>query len=517
MMLPKPIKYAAISGGTAVFGLMFGWLMFPALLKHQLKKEMALSKKTDVRQMWEVIPFPLDFKIYFFNYTNVEDIMNGAQPIVKEVGPYHFEEWKVKEEIMDRDEDDTVSYKKRDTFIFKKELSGPGLTGEEELVIPHPLILSAVVTIARSNMAMVGMAAKGALGVFDNPSDVFMRVKPLDALFRGVIINCARTEFAPKAVCSAFKKEDMSVFTLEPNNQIRFSFFGKYNGSVDPRVFTVKRGIKNVMEVGTVVAIDGNPQLTVWRDTCNNYSGTDRTVFPPFLTDKDRLQSYTEDLCRTFKPWFQKKTSYKGIKTNRYTVNIGDLANDPELNCYCDAPDKCPLKGLMDLSKCIKAPMYLSLPHFHDCDPSLHNAVKGLNPNAEEHAMIIDFEPISGTTMFVKQRLQFNIELLKTEKHDLFKKLPGTIAPIFWLEEGLALNKTFVKMLKVQLFIPKKAVGVIRWLLLSFGSIGAIAGVVFHYKTASGEKNKVTTVKPEEEEKGVSVIGQQQGPTKVDM
>lgn len=52
---------------------------------------MALSKKTDVRQMWETIPFALDFKIYFFNYTNVEEIQNGGVPIVKEVGPYYFE------------------------------------------------------------------------------------------------------------------------------------------------------------------------------------------------------------------------------------------------------------------------------------------------------------------------------------------------------------------------------------------------------------------------------------------
>lgn len=52
---------------------------------------MALSKKTDVRKMWEKIPFALDFKIYIFNYTNVEEVQKGAAPIVKEIGPYHFE------------------------------------------------------------------------------------------------------------------------------------------------------------------------------------------------------------------------------------------------------------------------------------------------------------------------------------------------------------------------------------------------------------------------------------------
>lgn len=70
------------------------------------------------------------------------------------------------------------------------------------------------------------------------------------------------------------------------------------NNSIDPRVVTVKRGKKNVMEVGSVIAIDGEPELKIWRDSCNEYQGTDGTVFPPFLTENDRLQSYSDDLCR---------------------------------------------------------------------------------------------------------------------------------------------------------------------------------------------------------------------------
>lgn len=52
------------------------------------------------------------------------------------------------------------------------------------------------------------------------------------------------------------------------------------------------------MDVGQVVAMDGEPQLKIWKDTCNEYQGTDGTVFPPFLTESDRLQSYSADLCR---------------------------------------------------------------------------------------------------------------------------------------------------------------------------------------------------------------------------
>lgn len=78
--------------------------------------------------------------------------------------------------------------------------------------------------------------------------------------------------------------------------------------------------------------------------------------------------------------------------TNRYVANIGDLANDPELRCFCDAT--CPPKGLMDLTKCLKAPLYASMPHYLDSDPTLLQHNKGLNPDVNEHGIEIDFEPV---------------------------------------------------------------------------------------------------------------------------
>lgn len=73
---------------------------------------------------------------------------------------------------------------------------------------------------------MLNMIGKAINGIFDNPTDIFVRVKVLDLLFRGLVINCARTEFAPKAVCTGLKKEAADSLIFEPNNQYRFSLFG---------------------------------------------------------------------------------------------------------------------------------------------------------------------------------------------------------------------------------------------------------------------------------------------------
>ncbi|KAJ2951447.1 hypothetical protein O0L34_g13600 [Tuta absoluta] len=526
MLLPKHLKVAAGCGGAAVFGALFGWVMFPAVLKMQLKKEMALSAKTDVREMWEKIPFALNFKVYLFNYTNPLEIMKGEVPIVKEIGPYHFDEWKEKVEVEDHPDEDTITYRKLDTFIFRPDLSGPGLTGDEVVTLPHIFMMAMATIVAREKPNMINMIGKAINGIFDKPTHIFMSVKAMDLMFNGLIINCDRTEFAPKAVCTALKKEAPPSLLFEPNNQLRFSLFGSRNGTIDAHVVTVKRGVKNVMDVGQVVAIDGKPEMELWRDECNQYGGTDGTVFPPFLKETDRLASYSGDLCRSFKPWFQKKTSYSGIKTNRYIANIGDLANDPEVNCFCEAPDKCPPKGVMDAYKCLKAPMYASLPHYLDSDPALLKNVKGLNPDANEHGIEIDFEPISGTPMEAKTRMQFSMQLTRIEKLEMFKDLPDQIVPLFWIEEGLALNKTFVKMLKHQLFWPKRAVGVLKWLLVTCGTLGMMAGLVFHFKdrimsfaVSPGSATKATKAKvqPATAQKEISVIGDSEQPTKVTM
>lgn len=46
---------------------------------------------SEIRKMFEKVPFAIDFKIYVFNYTNPEEVMRGGTPHVQEVGPYMFE------------------------------------------------------------------------------------------------------------------------------------------------------------------------------------------------------------------------------------------------------------------------------------------------------------------------------------------------------------------------------------------------------------------------------------------
>lgn len=95
-----------------------------------------------------------------------------------------------------------------------------------EALQPSNQFQGMVGVLARDRPAMLNMIGKAFNGIFDNPTDIFLRVKVMDILFRGTNINCDRTEFAPKAVCTALKKEAVSGLVMEPNNQFKFSIFG---------------------------------------------------------------------------------------------------------------------------------------------------------------------------------------------------------------------------------------------------------------------------------------------------
>lgn len=42
-----------------------------------------------------------------------------------------------------------------------------------------------------------------------------------------------------------------------------------------------------------------------------------------------------------------------------------------------------------------EAPMFLSHPHFYNADPALVDAVEGLHPSKDQHALFLDVHPVS--------------------------------------------------------------------------------------------------------------------------
>lgn len=144
-----------------------------------------MGKGSEARPFYEKTPM-LNFRLHLFNVTNKDEVIQGGRvvccifllfnwidlitylsiysgkPKLQEIGPYFFEwvwhlhfmnvhfyisfnsswfnfrEWKEKYNLVDNEENDTLTYRFKNTYIFRPDLSGPGLTGDEIVVIPHP-------------------------------------------------------------------------------------------------------------------------------------------------------------------------------------------------------------------------------------------------------------------------------------------------------------------------------------------------------------------------------------------
>lgn len=174
------------------------------------------------------------------------------------------------------------------------------------------------------------------------------------------------------------------------------------------------RGVKNIRDLGRVIEYKNEEQLDVWDvDECNEYKGTDSTIFAPFGRPEDHLWAFEPAACRAMKIFYTgQKTKYHGVPTLLLTSVMGDASQDPELQCFCRSDEHCPAAGTIDLYPCIGelvqnildsfygftfagVPIIGSSPHFYGADPKLLNKVNGLKPNASQHEVYIHFEIVS--------------------------------------------------------------------------------------------------------------------------
>lgn len=87
------------------------------------------------------------------------------------------------------------------------------------------------------------------------------------------------------------------------------------------------RGIKNYKDVGKVTEVNGKTKLDIWGEgDCNEFNGTDSTIFAPLLTEQDDIVSFAPDICRSMGARFDSYTQVKGklLYFNR-NVSFNDI------------------------------------------------------------------------------------------------------------------------------------------------------------------------------------------------
>lgn len=103
------------------------------------------------------------------------------------------------------------------------------------------------------------------------------------------------------------------------------------------------RGKKHPKDIGKVAAFKGLNKMEIWRDECNEYVGTDSTVFPAFADVNDGIWGFEPQICRSLGAHYVGKSKYMGVHTSSFEIDIGRDWNVKE--CFCRETG-CPKKGL---------------------------------------------------------------------------------------------------------------------------------------------------------------------------
>lgn len=195
------------------------------------------------------------------------------------------------------------------------------------------------------------------------------------------------------------------------------------NDSVyDQNISTINTGISNISEVGQFIQWNGLPKLTIWENFtgANDIRGTEGFFFRPSLKEGDNLTAFVDDVMRSFDLLYEGRVNHLGLSAYRYGIDNSTFKSafsEPKnARWFSWCPDGMFYLGPTQVQE---IPVYGSKPHFLDGDPLLLESVEGLNPVREKHDTIIDVEPITGANLLFKRQLQINVQVNKSEKHDI--------------------------------------------------------------------------------------------------
>lgn len=102
-----------------------------------------------------------------------------------------YREWKTKVDIIDDNNEDTMEYDYVNTIYFRPDLSAPGLTGDEFVVLAHPLILGMAMSIKRERPELLEFISNAINGLFRDPKNIFFSGRLFDLLFDGIYLDCS--------------------------------------------------------------------------------------------------------------------------------------------------------------------------------------------------------------------------------------------------------------------------------------------------------------------------------------
>ncbi|CAO1409251.1 unnamed protein product [Diamesa tonsa] len=422
------------------FGASFA-IFWPQTFQYLMHKELKLTPEARSYQEWKQPSVPLYMDIYFFNWTNPEDLSNNmTKPIMKELGPYRFREKPEKINITFND-NSTVSYKTMSTFFFDDEGSNGTLDD----------------IITTINVVSVGAAAKArdwpyikqktvSMGLTVYEQEIHVTKSARELLFEGYEDNMV------------LMAKENPIFDTGEIPFDRIGWFYKRNATAElTGYFNAHTGVDDIRKLGTIQEWNFNKNNKYYDGKCSKLYGSTGEFFPPGQTRNKPIALFTPDMCRSVPFDYEKDVDVHGVTGYRYTGGARAVDNGtlyPENKCFCG--EDCMPSGVMNISACrYESPVFMSFPHYYAGDPFYLNQVDGLKPIKEKHQPFFTIEPTTGAPLEVTARFQANFLIRNNEDIALFQEAPRVIIPVMWFEQKFAMDKKMADEIKAGLAIPR--------------------------------------------------------------
>lgn len=444
--------------------------IFGGIMYNRLTKEIVLVEGSRVFESWKKPPPPVYMEFFFFNVTNVKEIISGAKAVVKQVGPYTYREYRYKDNVSMVENGTLVSAYNVKSFVFLREKS-----------VGDPTV---------DNITTVDIPAWAAMNKVNGS---FWKASGLSFIMSSVGSEPFTTRTVHELLWGYKDPLLARLASTNPDVEPVFGLMYKKNGSNDGE-FIYHTGEQNYMDYGRVKTWKGQSQLTFWTSNqSNSINGTDGSAFHPLLNKNERIYVFTSDLCRSIHMEFEKEVYVKGIPAYRFTPPRSVFASkeeNPANEGFCITPKECLGTGLLKVSPCRKgAPVVASFPHFYLAESKYVNAIGGMSPERTHHQTFLDLNPTTGVIVRANKRAQINILMSRITGLPKTRQLNETVFPVMFLNESVEIDDASAARVQKLLLIVKLGS---NFPLIIVG-LGVIMLIVFIILLVRARKQKTPT------------------------
>ncbi|KAG9487610.1 scavenger receptor class B member 1 isoform X2 [Eleutherodactylus coqui] len=463
----KPIILGALGLLLVVLGAVLVF-MVPVIIKQQVEKNVRIDPSSGFAyEMWRDLPVPFFMSMYVFELMNPEEFRSGMKPRLQERGPYVYRERKQKTNITFT-ENGTVSFLEERTFHFDPEKS----VGSEDDYVVVPNLLVMVSSMMAKNSFALRIGLNIAFNIFKQ--DAFMNRTVKEVLWG---YNDPFLNFVNNLMPGLLPFKD------------KFGLFADFNNS-NTGVFLVNTGVEDISKVQMIDTWNGLKEVNFWNsEQANMVNGTAGQMWPPFRTPSEPLEFYSPDACRSMKLVYEKKESFRGIPTFRYTAPNYLFANGsdyPPNEGFCP----CTASGVMNVSSCrFNAPLFLSFPHFYNADPLFAEAVDGLHPSEKLHSLFLDLHPLTGIPMNCSIKMQLSLYVMGIDGIKQTGAIKPVLLPILWFEESGYIDGPVYTTYYNTLIVLPVILDYLQYILIALGLCLILVAAVLPFAKQKLENN----------------------------